>query len=496
MSPVKVAPPLVASLRVTALVTVLAVTTTQLAAVGPPPRVEEGQAPEPGSVEIEAAFRAMVWGRVPVEFKVGEGVARLEVLLDGQTVASLVRPPWRAALKLGMLPEPHVLEVQAFDEMGELTSRDRRSLNKGQGRLSVQIRRPTTLQPGERVLVDLDVDLPRGRRPVPVELRWGEQLLHRFDGPPYRRVIEFPSTPSWLRAVAFDRDGKDGLQPAAEDIVMPQGDERDYRYQSEVSMVELYVSARDGRGDSVLDLEAGELIVREAGKERPVRFVEPVPMIPLTVALVLDASESMEDDQETVRAAAQQFVERLAPGDRALVVAFSERPEHVIGPTDDGAAVRAALEGIEVGSSTALHEAMAYAVVQLRGVVGRRAVVLLTDGRDSSGRFSLQQASTVVRRAGLPLFLVRLEGKEGLIRRPGRWMMLDHFVGQTGGHVSSLGTVDEVSGVWQDIAAELASQLRVGFRSEARGPGWRRLEIDTTRAGVKLRAPDGYWRGQ
>lgn len=108
---------------------------------------------------------------------------------------------------------------------------------------------------------------------------------------------------------------------------------------------------------------------------------------PFTVALVLDMSYSTTFKIAEIQSAAMAFVNQLRPNDRVMVVAFNEEVQFLSLPTSDRAALQRAIKSTAIGSGTSLYEAIDLVINQkFKKIAGRKAIVLFTDGVDTTSR--------------------------------------------------------------------------------------------------------------
>ncbi|MCA1590599.1 MAG: VWA domain-containing protein, partial [Acidobacteria bacterium] len=108
---------------------------------------------------------------------------------------------------------------------------------------------------------------------------------------------------------------------------------------------------------------------------------------PFTVALLLDVSYSTVFRLADIQAAAMLFIAQLRPEDRVMVVTFDEEPQILCTPTNDRRVLKLAIEAARVGSGTSLYDAVGLAASErLRAIPGRKAVVVLSDGVDTSSK--------------------------------------------------------------------------------------------------------------
>ena len=148
---------------------------------------------------------------------------------------------------------------------------------------------------------------------------------------------------------------------------------------------------------------------------------------PFEIALLLDTSGSTRDDVALIRAAANSFIEALRPGDRVGVVAFNQartvdRPvaavEVLSALTDDREALRTAIENLGSSQGTPYYDALERVADSIfrnppnEDVRGRRAIVALTDGVDSSSNSDFATARVKLSRAGVACYFIQVNTED------------------------------------------------------------------------------------
>ena len=158
-------------------------------------------------------------------------------------------------------------------------------------------------------------------------------------------------------------------------------------------LVSLPVIVSDREGRYVPDLRADDFQVLEDGVEQQISHFATVES-PFTVALLLDTSGSARLRLREMQEAAASFIEGLRPGDRVALISFGEKVELLAGPTNDHELLRRAIRRVPLGNSTPLYDAVDFVLRRLfDGVVGRKAVVLLTDGLDNGSAAATAEGS-------------------------------------------------------------------------------------------------------
>ncbi len=157
----------------------------------------------------------------------------------------------------------------------------------------------------------------------------------------------------------------------------------------ETNLVTIPVSVSDREGFYVANLRDNNFKIFEDGVEQKIEYFGTTDK-PFTVVLLIDVSPSTSYKIEEIQAAAWAFVQQLLPHDRVMVVEFDSSIDVLVEPTGDREKIRKAIYKTGFGNGTALYEAVEDTLNKyLRKIEGRKAVVLFTDGVDTtSGRAS------------------------------------------------------------------------------------------------------------
>jgi len=154
----------------------------------------------------------------------------------------------------------------------------------------------------------------------------------------------------------------------------------------ETNLVTMPVSVLDRDGRFISGLQQKDFKVYDNGQEQKIEYFQSVET-PFTVVMLIDVSPSTQFRIEEIQNAAIAFLDQLRPSDRVMVIAFDERV-HVLSPaTNDRNMLRRAIRETEFGDGTSLYEAVDYALNNaISHIDGRKAVVLFTDGVDTTSR--------------------------------------------------------------------------------------------------------------
>jgi len=196
------------------------------------------------------------------------------------------------------------------------------------------------------------------------------------------------------------------------------------RVETQLVSVPTVVTDRNGR--PVTGLRLDNFAVMEDGKsQRLTNFA--TTETPFEIALLLDTSGSTRDDLNLIRNAANAFIGALRPGDRIAVIAFKNRDKNGVPLatvdmlaelTDDRKSLRAAIEELGTSNGTPFYDALEQIARQVfhdaprAELRGRRAIVAMTDGVDSSSDSTFERARANLARAGLASYFIQLSTED------------------------------------------------------------------------------------
>ncbi len=419
----------------------------------------------------------------------GADIATVEFYLDGKKVMTKRQPPYTLDVDVGDVPQPRKIRVIALDAKGAVLAGDEIEVNSGSDPFRVRIISPrVTVKTKGRTRVELAVRVPEGRKLDRVQLFYNDTAVATLYDPPFVQTIEMPATSgiAYLRAV-----GTLAGEPSstAEDTVMintPQ-----FMEEVNVHLVELPTTVtRDGR--PVNNLGEAAFKVLDEGKPVKVAKFEHVTDLPLSVGLAIDTSSSMQPRMAEARLAAAQFFRSvLKPGDKAFLLSFDVRPEMLQEWSANVEKIKSGLSRLRAEESTALYDAIVSALYNFIGVKGQKALILITDGKDTSSKFSFDQALEYARRASVPIYAIGIGiGGADVDTR----FKLGRFCTETGGNVYYIQQASDLARIYGEIQNELRSQYILGiYPPDGVKPGskWREVNVQVSEG--KAKTIRGYY---
>ena len=266
-------------------------------------------------------------------------------------------------------------------------------------------------------------------------------------------------------------------------------------FRSGTQTVPLYITVTDAAGRLVPNLSKDDFTVLDNGIPQEITLFDNT-VRPITSVVMLDTSGSMTLNLDFMKAAAEQFVIRLLPEDKAVVGAFNNKVEFAdVGFTNDRDDLIHAIRELDFGNATRLWDAAAMSLEQLQGVEGRRVIVLFTDGDDTGSATSQGKVVDKARADEVMVYAIGLEsvymsGGQRVRTRPAGG--LRRIAEETGGGYFELKKTEELGPAFTRVAQELHSQYLLGFTPTNLDGKVHKLEVRPKDPNNKARARRSY----
>ena len=288
-------------------------------------------------------------------------------------------------------------------------------------------------------------------------------------------------------------------------------------FRAEVRVVNVYVTAKNRKGQVLTDLTQEDVILWEDGFVQDLSHFSWVADAPLDIGLLVDTSLSQAALLPTQRRAGLQFLRSVMRRgqDRAFLVKFDHEVELVVDPTENIQDLSDGLDNLHVRpysaprvrpppgqrTGTTLFDAVYLACSEVfQGQSRRRVVVVISDGYDSGSIVSLQRAIRKSLRADVVVYSIQYldEAIAGMIYRDRMGAgsaALEGISSQTGGSFHRVSRAVRLGEVFGKIEDEMRGAFSLGY-TPSRGfedPGYRRIKVTSPRMDVgKIQARDGY----
>ncbi|MEO7144595.1 MAG: VWA domain-containing protein [Bryobacteraceae bacterium] len=282
----------------------------------------------------------------------------------------------------------------------------------------------------------------------------------------------------------------------------------------DVNLVNVLFSVRNKSGGLVGNLEKSDFTIAENGQQQEIKYFTREADLPLTLGLLVDVSLSQQRLIETEKRAASAFFSQvLRKKDEAFLISFGEDAELLQDYTNSARLLNSGLDQLKLSApvgglhpgpvptmshmrGTILYDAVYLATAeQLRGQVGRKAVVLITDGIDEGSRYTKEKAIEAAQKADAIIYSIEYMDRGAY----GMFMPSDSALRQmsedTGGRVFRVDRKHSLDDVFREIQDELRSQYAIGYAptNSARDSTFRKIDIRTTSKDLKVQARKGYY---
>jgi VWFA-related protein len=243
-----------------------------------------------------------------------------------------------------------------------------------------------------------------------------------------------------------------------------------------------------------VDMDVDDLIVIEDGVEQKIEtFHESVN--PVSIVLAIDASGSMKKWAETATAAAGSFIDAIRPQDALGVLMFADATQLAVDLTTDRSKAHAAIAAYVPRGGTALYDAVGDSLARLQKAEGRRAIVVVTDGRDEDNAGTkpgsvrtFAEVAKMARAIDATIFAI------GVGQNVDQHV-LSTLATESGGESYFPEDVSQLEGEYRRIVENLRRRWIVGYESTnpTRDGAWRPVTIRVKNAAAVVHSRGGYF---
>lgn len=262
-------------------------------------------------------------------------------------------------------------------------------------------------------------------------------------------------------------------------------------FKVDVRLVEVYATVCDEHGRYIDGLEQNKFQILDEGSPQPIVGFGAT-SDPLSCAVLLDTTGSMEKVLPQVRSSILDFIEELNPSDSIAICTFDTHLVVRQDFTTDKLAARRAVMRTRAGGATALFDALAQTAHEIAPRSGKKVIVLFTDGEDNASALNASAAQNSLRKIGVPVYTIA----EGEARESKSLLeMLREIAHKTGGTASIIKRASDIGAVFASISQDLQHTYLLSYKSPATtGSHWRAIEVALRESGkFKIRAKEGYF---
>jgi Ca-activated chloride channel family protein len=268
----------------------------------------------------------------------------------------------------------------------------------------------------------------------------------------------------------------------------------------ETRLVAVSAIARDKAGQPVTGLTRNNFILKQDGKPQEIRYFSQGSDLPLTLALMVDTSGSQRNYIQDEIAAGRVFFQTMMkkPEDRAVLVQFDTNILQLAKITSSVTTLEHALAYLSQShddirgpnrGGTLLYDAIcAVSHIELSNQMGRRAMVILTDGGDNGSQFSKKKAIEEAQHADIVIYSVYYSnggGDEGVLK---------DLSTATGGRVFTVSPKMALEQIYAEIASDMRLQYEIGYHPpDSRPNKYHKIDLTAKDKTLTVQARQGYF---
>jgi VWFA-related protein len=316
-------------------------------------------------------------------------------------------------------------------------------------------------------------------------------------------------------------------------------DEGSFKFKTGVELINVTASVSDGTGRFVQGLAKNNFSIYEDGQRQEITHFS-ADRTPVSLGIVLDTSDSMAGEKlQAAKAALNRFlIDLLEPQDEVFLYTFDDDPRLIQGWTADRQALSRAINRIRTDGATAMHDAVAEAIpLAAQGHHQKKAILLISDGNDTSSRTPLVDLKQLVRESEVIVYAIGIDGESrpgfgpgsqprppvrmppmpipfpGGPRRPGgrfqiQWpprpgspgshdrvnsVALRDLTDDSGGRTEIIRDSRDLNPATEGIASELSQQYYLGYPAPGKSDGrWHSIRVEVNNPNYRVRARRGY----
>ena len=265
-------------------------------------------------------------------------------------------------------------------------------------------------------------------------------------------------------------------------------------FKTGTQVVSIFATVTDPQKRLVSGLTQDDFLVFDNEKPQPVVYFDNS-IRPINVVVMLDTSGSMTLSIELLKQAAEQFLIRLLPDDKARVGAFNDKIQFNARWSNDRDQLITDTKNLDFGNGTRLWDAVGASLDELKGIDGRKVILVFTDGDDTESRMRLGTVIDRARAEEVMIYAIGLEsiyfnGQQKVRTKPDGG--LRKIADETGGGYFELTKASELASTFTKVAQELHSQYVIGFAPAQLDNKVHKLAVKMKQPGMTAQARRSY----
>ncbi len=283
-------------------------------------------------------------------------------------------------------------------------------------------------------------------------------------------------------------------------LAQTKAPDREFKLVVDVNLVSVLATVTTPDGNWVAGLKQDDFQIYEDGKLQEIKVFGKESDLPLQLCLLFDSSSSVATELRTQQDAAIQFLTAIVrPVDRVSILRVSEDVDEVVRATNRMDRLRSAIRSVRPGGGTSLYDAIYLAAEILGNAKGRKVIVAITDGTDTTSDLQIKDC---LKRAQIAEAAIYGLVVQPIKSEPGRNLGGEHamyyLAEKTGGRFFRVLSPNSVRTSFDKISEELRTQYYLGYypqRAASDPAEFRRIQVRVKDASYVVRTREGYFPG-
>jgi len=256
-----------------------------------------------------------------------------------------------------------------------------------------------------------------------------------------------------------------------------------------VEAIQVTVTVSDETGRFVGGIDSPAFRVFEDGKRQPITYFA-ASDVPLELVVAVDISGSMTSSMPTLKKAVKEFLTAVPAKDQVSLLGFNDSVFALARKTTDHAERVRAVDRLAPWGATALYDVIVRGIDMLGRQIGRKALVVFSDGEDQGSHVSLEDVERRLQASDVTLYIIA-QGRgisQDYLKRT-----MYRLTTPTGGRTFTTSSIDQLHGAFADLLDELSHQYLLGYEptNNVRDDSWREIRVEVD-GFSNVRARQGY----
>jgi len=262
-----------------------------------------------------------------------------------------------------------------------------------------------------------------------------------------------------------------------------------YAEKVDVDAVQVTITVTDDNGRFISGIPQNAFHVSEDGRPQAISYFSAAD-VPLELLVAVDISGSMTPSMPKLKKAVKEFLSEVPPKNAVTLLGFNDSIFALTRKTTEPAERIKAVDRLAPWGATALYDVIVRGADMLGRQIGRKALIVFTDGEDQGSHVTLEDVERRLQSSDVTLYMIG-QGRGVSVERLKR--IMQRLCSPTGGRTFTTDSIDELHGAFDELLEELSHQYLLGYQpaSGKRDDAWHEIKVQVD-GHTNIRARQGY----